>query len=147
MTARARLDAMRSRQPGRTRTADPIMPAQYWTRGRYLPYVLFGSCGLLILAVAFEILHTVWVLGSHDPAAWEAHLASHARPLELAFHFVSLVALTWFGLRFFRLFPKTQPPRIAGAPRPPDLFFTLALNGAFAVATLAILLVLGGALP
>ena len=67
--------AMSPPRPGATRTAPPQMPAQYWTRGRYLPYILFGSCGFLIYAVAFEVLHTVWILGNHDPAAWEAHLA------------------------------------------------------------------------
>jgi fumarate reductase subunit C len=145
MSARARVDAMKPHTPGRTRTAPPVLPAQYWTRGRYLPYILFGSCGFLIYAVAFEVLHAIWVLGNHDPAAWQAHLARLARPAYLLFHFVSLVGITWFGLRFFRLFPKTQPPRIAGAPRPPDLVFTLALNGAFVVMTIAIVLILGGA--
>jgi fumarate reductase subunit C len=145
MSARARIDSMKPHKPGRTRTAPPIMPALYPARGRYLAYILFGSCGFLIYAVAFEVLHTIWVLGNHDPAAWQAHLASHAHPLYLLFHFVSLVAITWFGLRFIGLFPKTQPPRIAGAPRPPDIFFTLALNGAFVVMTIAIVLILGGA--
>jgi fumarate reductase subunit C len=146
MSARARIDSMKPHSPGRTRTAPPEMPAQYWTRGRYLPYILFGSCGFLIYAVAFEVLHTVWILGNHDPAAWQAHLDSHRHPLYLLFHFVALVGLTWFGLRFFGLFPKTQPPKIMGAPKPPDLFFTLALNGAFVAATIAIVLVLGGAI-
>jgi fumarate reductase subunit C len=145
MSARARIDSMKPHEPGRTRTAPPIMPAQYWLRGRYLPYVLFGSCGFLIYAVAFEVLHAIWVLGDHDPAAWHAHLARLAHPAYLLFHFVALVGITWFGLRFFGLFPKTQPPRIAGAPRPPDLVFTLALNGAFVVMTIAIVLILGGA--
>jgi len=30
--------------------------------------------------------------------------------------------------------------------KPPDLFFTLALNGAFVVMTIAIVLILGGAI-
>jgi len=146
MSARARVDSMKPLHPGRTRTAPPVMPEQYWTRGRYLPYILFGACGFLIFGVAFDVLHTIWLLGSHDPARWQAHLASYRHPLYLAFHFVSLVGLTWFGLRFFGLFPKTQPKTIMGAPKPPDLFFTLALNGAFVVMTIAIVLILGGAI-
>jgi hypothetical protein len=63
------------------------------------------------------------------------------------FHLFALLALTWFGLRFFGLFPRTQPPRIGPFPRPPDLFFRLALNGAFALVSLAVVLVLGGVLP
>lgn len=147
MSARARVDAMRPAQPGRTHTAAPRMPDQYWTRGRYLPYIAFGSCGFVIFAVAFGILHTVWVLGEHDPAAWQAHLARYRSVPYLAFHAFALVALTWFGLRFFSLFPKTQPPRIGPFPRPPEIFFTLLLNGAFVVASLLAALVLGGALP
>ena len=146
MSARARIDSMKPHHPGRTRTAPPVMPAQYWTRGRYLPYILFGSCGILIFAVAFEVLHTIWVLGNHDPAAWQALLGRLRSPLSLLFHFLSLVGLTWFGLRFFGLFPKTQPKKIMGAPKPPDLVFTLALNGALVVMTIAIVLILGGAI-
>jgi hypothetical protein len=147
MSARARVDAMRPEHPGRTRTADPKLPDLYWTRGRYLPYIAFGSCGFLILAVAFGVLHTVWVLGQHDPVAWQAHLARYARLPYLLIHAFALVALTWFGFRFFGLFPKTQPARIGPFPRPPELFFSLALNGAFVVASLVVMLVLGGFFP
>lgn len=147
MSARARVDAMRPKRPGRTRTAEPRLPDQYWTRGRYLAYIAFGSCGFLIYAVAFGILYGVWVLGAHDPAAWQAHLARYARLPYLLFHAFALVALTWFGLRFFSLFPKTQPARIGPFPRPPDLFFTLVLNGAFVVASLLVMFVVGGVVP
>jgi hypothetical protein len=147
MSARARVDSMRPERPGRTRTADPKLPDLYWTRGRYLPYIAFGSCGLVITAVALGILNAVWVLGEHDPAAWQELLALYARVPLLVLHAFMLVALTWFGLRFFGLFPKTQPARIGPFPRPPQIFFTLALNGAFVVASLLVMLVLGGALP
>ena len=79
--------------------------------------------------------------------AWQAHLARYERVPYLVIHVVALVALTWFGLRFFRLFPMTQPARIGPMKRPPELFFTLALNGAFVVVSLLVMLVLGGALP
>jgi hypothetical protein len=147
MSARARVDAMRPRRPGRTRTADPRMPDQYWTRGRYLPYVAFGACGFLLFAVGFGLLRAVWVLGDRDPAAWSALLAGWSHPLYVAFHVFALLALTWFGLRFLGLFPKTQPPRIGPFARPPELFFRLVLNGAFAAVSLLVALVLGGALP
>jgi hypothetical protein len=147
MSARARVDAMRASRPGRTRTAEPKLPDLYWTGGRDLAYIAFGSCGVLIALVAFGALHTVWVLGQHDPAAWQAHLARYARLPYLLIHAFALVALTWFGLRFFKLFPKTQPARIGPLPRPPELFFTLVLNGAFVVASLVVMAVLGGVFP
>jgi hypothetical protein len=147
MSGRARVDAMRPARPGRTRTADAKPPDLFPTRGHYLPYIAFGSCGLLLLLVGFGILRAVWVLGEHDPAAWRDYLALQGHPALMAFHTFALVALTWFALRFFRLFPKTQPPRLGPFRRPPDTFFLVALGAAFAGGTLLALLVIGGALP
>lgn len=147
MSARARVDAMRPSRPGRTRTSDPRPPDLFWRRGHYLGYVAFGACGVLLYAVGFGMLRAAWALGEHDPAAWAAHLESFRAPGWILFHVLELVALTWFTLRFFRLFPKTQPPRLGRFARPPDTFFAFVLNGAFAVATLLAALVLGGALP
>ena len=98
MSARARIDSMRPERPGRTRTADPKLPDLYWTRGRYLPYIAFGSCGLVIAAVAFGMLNAVWVLGAHDPAAWRALLDLYARIPMLVIHAFMLVALTGFEI-------------------------------------------------
>jgi hypothetical protein len=147
MTARARVDAMKPSRSGRTRTADPAPPPNFPARGNYLPYLAFGSCGLLLLLVGFAILRLVWLLGDGDPAAWNAVFESYAHPAFLAFHAVALVALTWFTFRFFRLFPKTQPTKLGPLPRPPDSVFLLGLAGAFTAATLLTALVLGGALP
>ncbi len=143
---RARIDAMRPSRPGPTRTAPPRMPDQFWTRGRYRGYIAFGACGFFLLALGLLLLRAVWVLGSGDPAAWERLLAGYANPLYLVFHFVSLLALIWFGLRFFRVFPKTQPPKIGPFPRPPDVFFAVALNGAFVATTALGVALLWGAL-
>ena len=147
MAARARVDAMKPSRPGRTRTADASPPPNFWRRGNYLPYLAFGSCGLLLLLVAFGILRLVWTLGDGDPAAWNAIFESYGHPLFLVFHAFALVALTWFTFRFFRLFPKTQPSKLGPFPRPPDVVFLIGLGGAFAVATTLAALVLGGALP
>ena len=64
----------------------------------------------------------------------------------MVFHLVSLIAMVWFALRLFRVFPKTQPPRIGPFPRPPDAFFAVALNGAFVAATALGVALLWGAL-
>jgi hypothetical protein len=147
MTARARVDAMKPSRPGPTRVADASPPPNFPIRGNYLPYLAFGSCGFLLFAVAFGILRLVWLLGNGDPAAWDAVFRSYASPLYLAFHAFALVALTWFAFRFFRLFPKTQPPKLGPLPRPPDAAFLGGLGVAFLAATLLVALVLGGALP
>lgn len=143
---RARIDAMKASQPGPTRTAPPRMPDQFWSRGRYRGYIAFGACGFFLLTVSLLLLRAVWVLGDHDPAAWGRLLAGYANPIYVVFHAVALLALVWFGLRFFRVFPKTQPPSIGPFPRPPDAFFAVALNGAFVAATALGVAVLWGAL-
>jgi fumarate reductase subunit C len=146
MSARARIDSMRPHQPGSTRTAPPRMPDLYPARGRYLPYIAFGSCGLLLMLVALGILRGVWLLGDHDPAAWRAHLDAYRHPLYLLFHLVAMLAIGWFGLRMLRLFPKTQPPRIGPLRPPPEPVMLLGLRVAFVVALLLVGLVLGGAI-
>lgn len=146
MSARARVDSMKPSTAPSTRTADPRPPDQFWTRGNYLGYIAFGSCGLVMMLVALGVLRRVWVLGEGE-AAWNALIESTSHPLYVLWHAFALGALTWFGFRFFRVFPKTQPPRIGPAPRPPDLAFKLLLNGGFVVVTLLVGAVLGGFLP
>jgi len=143
---RARIDAMKPSRPTPTRTAPPRLPDQFWTRGRYRSYIAFGACGFFLLTVGLLLLRAVWVLGSHDRQAWERLLAGYANPIYLVFHAIALVALVWFGIRFFRVFPKTQPAKIGPFPRPPDAFFAVALNGAFVVATALGVAVLWGIL-
>ena len=63
---------MKPKVPGRTRTAPPLMPAQFPTAGRYRTYTLFGATGILYLAMASVALRVVWALGaSRDEGAAE----------------------------------------------------------------------------
>lgn len=143
MSARARVDAMKPSGEPPTRTADPTPPPHFPGRGNYLSYVMFGATGVLMWLGAFQVLHALRALGKGE-AAWNAMLASFANPIYLLFHTFLLIGLTWFSLRFFKVFPKTQPPRFGPFARPPDTFFKVVLNGAFVVVSLAIALVLGG---
>jgi hypothetical protein len=61
-----------------------------------------------------------------------------------AYFWIALVGLIWFTLRFFRLFPKTQPFRLGPFKRPPDAVLLAGLLGVFVVANLAVALILGG---
>ncbi len=142
--ARPRLDAMRPSQPGPTRTADPRPPDKFPGRGNYLGYVLFGSCGVFLLLSSILVLRIVWALAAGE-AAWNDLMAQFQNPIYVAYHVLAFVGLVWFTLRFFSLFPKTQPAKIGPAPRPPDAFFAVALNGAFAVVTAALAAILWGA--
>ena len=142
---RARIDAMKPSRPGPTRTAPPRMPDQFWTGGRYRGYIAFGACGFFLVAVGLVLLRAVWALGNGE-AAWQALQQGFANPIYVVFHGVSLLALVWFSLRLFRVFPKTQPAKIGPFPRPPDAFFAVALNGAFVAATALGVALLWGAL-
>jgi fumarate reductase subunit C len=145
MSARARVDAMKPSAPPLTRTADPRPPDHFPTRGNYLGYVAFGATGVLMWLGAFGVLRALRALGAGEEA-WNAMQADLQHPLYIVFHAFLFVGLTWFALRFFRVFPKTQPPKMGPFPRPSDAFFAVALNGAFVVVTLAIALILGGAI-
>lgn len=151
MSATPRRDAMRSRRPQPTRTAPPRPPGKFPFRaslgrrgGPLLAYITFGSCGVFFLLSGLILLRVVWALGD-GAAAWETVQSDFRSPLYVAYHALAFVALVWFTLRFFRLFPKTQPPRIGPLPRPPLVAFTVALNGALVVVSAALVLVLWGA--
>jgi fumarate reductase subunit C len=106
-------------QPGRTRTAPPQMPAQYPMSGRYRAYTLFDATGIVYLVLGLLILKVVWSLGN-GAADWQAMMESFRNPIYIAFHAFSLVCVIFVGVRFFRLFPKAQPPRIGPAKPPPQ---------------------------
>lgn len=147
MSGRPRVDAMRPRIPGSTRTADPRPPDRYPARGRYLAYIAFGACGFFLMSLALLVLRAVWVLGSHDAGAWDALLTGFANPVYLVYHGVALIAMLWFALRIFSRVPATQPPRLGPLERPPDRVLVAGLNGVFALVSLAAVLLLWGVLP
>ncbi len=111
-------DAMAPAQPGKTRTAPPQRPPQFPIQGRYRAYTLFGWTGAIYLLCGFLAIKAVWALGD-GAAAWNAQLASYAHPIYVAFHAFALLCVVFVGTRFFRLFPKAQPPRIGPVKPPP----------------------------
>jgi fumarate reductase subunit C len=145
VSATPRVDAMKPRKLGPTRTADPRPPDGFPTSGRYLPYILFGTGGLFLMIEAILLLEVVWALGSGETAT-NGLMAMFASPLAIAFHVVAFGWLSWFTLRFFSLFPKTQPFRMGPFKRPPDALMVAGLSGLFVVATLAVVAILWGAL-
>ena len=109
--------AMASAKPGGTRTAPPHMPREFPWQGRYRAYTLFDTTGVVYLLLGFLALRLTWALGSGE-AAWSAAMASLRNPLYLVFHALAFASVVFVAVRLFRLFPKSQPPKI-GALRPP----------------------------
>jgi fumarate reductase subunit C len=137
--------AMQPARPGRTRTAPPQMPDQFPFRGRYRAYTLFDLTGAVYLLMGFAVLRAVWALGSGSEP-WEALLASFRSPVWIAFHGIALVSVCFVGVRFFRLFPKSQPPRIGPVKPPPMPVIYALLYAVWAGVTVLFLLIVGGAI-
>jgi fumarate reductase subunit C len=133
-------------RPGSTRVAPPQLPEDFWRQPRMRTYLLFDATGIVYLLVGLVALRVAWALG-RGPEAWAALLQSFASPLYLAFHALALASAVFVGVRFFRLFPKSQPARIGPLAPPPRPLIHALLYAAWAAVTLALLVVLGGLWP
>jgi fumarate reductase subunit C len=142
--ARPRLDAMRPKTLGPTRTADPRPPDGFPTSGNYPAYMLFGSCGAFLLLTSLIAIEFVWAINGGQ-AKYDAFMARIRDSAGYQAYFaLALVGLIWFTVRFFGLFPKTQPFRMGPFKRPPDAVMLAGLLAAFVVLNLAVALTLGG---
>ena len=136
--------AMKSEQPSPTRTAPPMMPDQFPSGGRYRAYTLFDATGFVYLLLGMVAIRVVWALGEGSAEAWDDMLSQLANPLYIAFHALGLVSVLFVGVRFFRLFPKAQPPRIGPAKPPPGPVITAGLYGAWVGVTVVFSVILAG---
>jgi fumarate reductase subunit C len=136
---------MAAARPGRTRTAPPRMPDQFPFAGRYRPYVLFDATGALYLLAGLSALRVVWALGSGE-AAFRSMQSRLESPLYVLFHALALAGVCFVAVRFFRLFPKAQPPRIGPLKPPPASAITGLLYGAWLVVTVGMVVALTGGL-
>lgn len=119
MAGPAHPHAMAPPKPGRTRTAPPQMPTTWWSSRRIRTYLLFDATGIIYFLVAFLAIRFVNALGA-GPEAWNASMETLKHPLYIAFHLLSLVSVIFVAVRFFRLFPKAQPPTLGPIKPPPD---------------------------
>lgn len=94
------------------------MPPQFPFSGRYAAYTLFDLTGVFYLLAGFAALRAVWVLGDGE-ASWQGLLEQFENPLYIGFHALTLACVVFVGVRFFRLFPKAQPPRSGWLKPPP----------------------------
>jgi fumarate reductase subunit C len=138
--------AMQPSRPGRTRTAPPQLPDDFWTRPRMLTYLLFDATGIVYFLVGFVALRVAWALGAGE-AAWNSLLLEFSHPAYLVFHGIALLSVLFVGVRFFRLFPKSQPAHIGPAKPPPRPILHAMLYAAWIGITAVLLVVLGGIWP
>ncbi len=117
MAGPAHPDAMAPPNPGRTRTAPPQMPTTWWSSSRIRTYLLFDATGILYLLVAFVAIRMIRALAD-GPIAWHQAMESLENPIYIAFHVLCLASVIFVAVRFFRLFPKAQPPNLPVPPGP-----------------------------
>jgi fumarate reductase subunit C len=135
--------AMTPSRAGRTRTAPPQAPSGWYAQPRMLRYLLFDATGIVYLLCGFGALRAVWLLGS-GPTAWAAFQQEYARPGMIALHVVLLAAVIFVGVRFFRLFPKSQPAKIGPAKPPPRPIIHAMLYAAWIAVSGGLALILAG---
>jgi len=143
MSRPAHPHAMRPARPGRTRTAPPQLPDQFPFRGRYRAYTLFDLTGAVYLVMGFVMLRLVWALGDGSQVWHPLQLSFSSLPW-VAFHGVVLLSVCFVGVRFFRLFPKAQPPRIGRLKPPPGPVIYALLYTVWIGYSIGFLLIFGG---
>ncbi len=137
-------DAMRSTRPEPTRTAPPFRPD--YTTPRMRRYLLFDATGFLYLLVGFVVLRAIWALSSGSEA-WAALLRDFQNPLYVIFHALCFVSVIFVGVRFFRLFPKAQPPRVGPLKPPPGPVIFALLYTVWIGVTIVFAAILAGVWP
>jgi fumarate reductase subunit C len=143
MAGPAHPHAMAPPKPGRTRTAPPQMPSTWWSAPRIRTYLLFDATGVIYSLVAFVAIRMIRAL-AESPEAWQTAMASLEHPLYVAFHVLSLVSVIFVAVRFFRLFPKAQPPAIGPLKPPPGQVIHAMLYAIWLGLTAVISLALAG---
>ena len=125
--------------------APPQMPSEYPMGGRYRAYTLFDATGFVYLLVGLLGVRVVWALGD-GPVAWAQLQSELQNPLYVGFHLLALLSVLFVGVRFFRLFPKAQPPRIGPDKPPPHPGILGGLYAAWLGVTLLMAAILSGGL-
>ncbi|MFK7894786.1 MAG: hypothetical protein AB8G23_03060 [Myxococcota bacterium] len=118
MAGPAHPHAMAPPTPGRTRVAPPQTPSTWFGSKRMMTYLLFDATGIVYFLVGFVAIRLIRDLGD-GPLAWARAMESLQNPIYIAFHVLCLISVIFVAVRFFRLFPKAQPPAIGPLKPPP----------------------------
>lgn len=118
MAGPAHPHAMAPPKPGRTRSAPPQTPSTWFGSKRMTTYLLFDATGIIYFLVGFVAIRLIRDLGD-GPLAWARAMESLQNPIYIAFHVLCLISVIFVAVRFFRLFPKAQPPSIGPLKPPP----------------------------
>jgi len=137
--------AMAPPTPGRTRAAPPQTPKTWWGSKRILTYLLFDATGIIYFMLGFGAIAWISALGA-GPEAWDAHREAMGTKPMIALHAVCFISVVFVGIRFFRLFPKAQPPTIGPLKPPPGPVIHVMLYVVWFAITAVLGLILAGGL-
>ncbi len=145
MAGPAHPHAMAPPKPGRTRTAPPQMPKTWWSAKRIRTYLLFDATGFIYILLGFGAIAWFNALAG-GKETWDAHIAAMSTGPMIVLHTICFAAVVFVGIRFFRLFPKAQPPSMGPMKPPPGPVIHVALYVVWAVVTIVFGLILAGGL-
>jgi fumarate reductase subunit C len=145
MAGPAHPHAMAPPKPGRTRTAPPQMPKTWWGSKRMRTYLLFDATGFIYFLLGFGAIAWFNALAG-GKETWEAHIAAMSTVPMIILHAICFASVIFVGIRFFRLFPKAQPPSIGPLKPPPGPVIHATLYVVWAVITIVFGLILAGGL-
>ena len=146
MAGAANPRSMSPSTPGRTRTAPPQRPGTWrLSHPRTRMYLLFGFTGFFYMLAGLVALRVLWTLGE-GPEQWSLLMESLANPIYIGFHVLALVSVIFVGIRFFSLFPKSQPARIGPVKPPPAPIIVAGLYGVWIAVTVLYSAILAGGL-
>jgi hypothetical protein len=113
----------------RTRAAPPKRPPGLpFGHPRYRKWLIYGATSVFFFLMAAEFLALWWRLIEGE-ASWQGARQTLGHPLALVYHLGLLGMVSWFGGRtYFKLFARTQPPRIGPIRRPPLWVFPPVLG-------------------
>ena len=109
-------------------------------------HALRSRPGAVYLLVGFVVLRVVWALGERPGGLGGAARRSSRAPATSRSTCSRSSASCFVGVRFFRLFPKSQPPRIGPAKPPPGPVIHAMLYAAWIGVTLVFATILAGGL-
>jgi len=119
-------------------------PAGWWLSDRKRAVYLLRENTSLLVGFYSLILAMGLIRLAQGRAAWDGFVAALTGPLGVTVQILALGLAVFHAVTWFRVAPKAMPPLIVKGRRVPDALITRLHQVAWAVLSLAVLIILGG---
>jgi fumarate reductase subunit C len=119
-------------------------PAGWWLSDRRRAVYLLRENTALLVGLYSMILTMGLIRLSQGRAAWDGFVAALTSPLGVWVQLLALALAVFHAVTWFKVAPKAMPALIIKGTRVPDSLITRGHYVAWAVLSLAVLIVLGG---